>query len=351
MAMAAMTTMASPSQSFLPARNHLAPHNRRNSSMRFGFSSVRRLQSPADSQPLTLLAKLPMQEFLWRGIRELGDGACLRAVQSETSEVSTDEGKELLGGGNGGNSNGEGGGGNNGGGGEALGWISSALVFAFYGALLYYGLVLAPAQTPYRDQYFIEKLVGLRSNDGFVINTILFCEFYIMGLWPIIYACLLLPSARNKKGGVPAWPFILLSFGIGAGALVPYFGLWQPPPPKVTKAELRSFPLTILENKLLAYGVLLGGAGLFLTAALAPAEQWTEMFQYVRESRFIHVMSVDFLTLSSLAPFWVYNDMATRRWLDKGSWLLPLSLVPFFGPALYLVLRPPLPLSMVEDES
>lgn len=27
---------------------------------------------------------------------------------------------------------------------------------------------------------------------------------------------------------------------------------------------------------------------------------------------------------------------------DKGSWLLPLSLVPFLGPALYLVLRPSL---------
>lgn len=27
---------------------------------------------------------------------------------------------------------------------------------------------------------------------------------------------------------------------------------------------------------------------------------------------------------------------------DKGSWLLPVALVPFLGPALYLVLRPTL---------
>lgn len=276
----------------------------------------------------------------WRGFKAPS------AVKSETVE-----GEVVVGGGDGGNSNGDGGNGDgNGGGGEALGWISSALVFAFYGGLVYYAAVLAPAQTPYRDQYFIEKLVGLRSNDGFVINTILFCEFYIMGLWPVVYSSLLLPSARNDKSGPPAWPFLVLSFGVGAFALLPYFGLWQPPPPKVSKDELSKFPLNVLENKLVAYGAFLSGIGLFVTAALAGADQWTEMLQYVRESKFIHVMSVDFLTLSTLAPFWVYNDMATRRWLDRGSWLLPLSLVPYLGPALYLILRPPLPLSMVRDD-
>lgn len=270
-----------------------------------------------------------------------------RAVKSETvsGEVSS-----AVGGGNRNGDGGDGGNGGNGGGGEALGWISSALVFAFYGALIYYAAAIAPAQTPYRDQYFIEKLVGLRSNDGFVINTILWCEFFIMGLWPVVYSALLLPSARNQKSGPPAWPFLTLSFGVGAFALLPYFGLWQPPPPKVTKAELSKFPLNLLENKLVAYGALLSGLGLLVTAGLAGEAQWTEMYQYVRESRFINVMSVDFLTLSTLAPFWVYNDMSTRRWLDKGSWLLPVSLVPYLGPALYLVLRPPLPLSMVADD-
>ena len=346
--MATMATVPSSSQSFLPARKHLAPPNRRIPSMRFlsSLEALRRSQSLANSQPLTVSTKLPMQELLWRGVRK--SDTCPSAVQSEVSETVEEK---LAGGGNGGGSNGEGGGGDNGGGGEALGWISSALVFAFYAALICYSVLAAPAQTPFRDQYFIEKLVGLRSDDGFTINTILFVEFYIMGLWPLIYASLLLPSARNKEGGVPVWPFVVLSFGVGAFALLPYFGLWQPPPPKVAKAELQKFPLNVLENKLVAYGVLLAGAGLFLTAALAPADQWSEMFQYVRESKFIHVMTIDFLTLSSLAPFWVYNDMATRRWLDKGSWLLPLSVVPYFGPALYLVLRPALPLSLVDNDS
>lgn len=301
-----------------------------------------------------------MSGFRWRGPGRLGgsggDGECARAVGSKTGEVAQGKvGDSLVGGGDGGNGGGGRGGGDGGGGGEALGWISSALVFAFFGALVGYAAFLAPGQTPYRDQYFIEKLVGLRSNDGFVINTILTCEFFIMGLWPVIYCSLILPSARNKKEGegkgVPEWPFLVLSFAAGAFALLPYFALWQPPPPKVTKQELKSFPLNVLENKLVAFGVLLSGTALLVIAALAGADQWTEMYQYFRESKFIHVMSIDFLTLSTLAPFWVYNDMATRRWLDKGSWLLPLTLVPYIGPALYLVLRPPLPLSMVDEES
>lgn len=321
--------------------------------MRFTIPRVEtlgKLQTFRNSQSLSgssFLSSTPLA-LRWRGSREF---TVSRAVTSETSETVEPKLESESGGGNGGSNNDDGGGGGKGGGGEAVGWISSALVFAFYGALIFYAAFVAPGQTPYRDQYFVEKLVGLRSNDGFVINTILFCEFYIMGLWPVVYSCLLLPSARNKKGGVPAWPFLVPSFAVGAFSLLPYFGLWQPPPPKVTNEELKKFPLNVLENKLVAYGALLSGVGLAVTVALAGAEQWTEMLQFVRESKFIHVMSVDFLTLSTLAPFWVYNDMATRRWLDKGAWLLPLTLVPYLGPALYLVLRPPLPLSMVADES
>lgn len=166
----------------------------------------------------------------------------------------------------------------------------------------------------------------------------------------MIYSSLLLPSGRSQKNTVPAWPFLVVSFGLGAFALVPYFGLWRPPPPTVSKEELKKFPLNLLENKLVSYGTLLSAVGLVVAAAISGDEAWTEFFQYIRESKFINVMSVDFLALSSLAPFWVYNDMSVRRWLDKGFWLLPVSLVPFIGPALYVALRPALPLSMIENE-
>ena len=56
--------------------------------------------------------------------------------------------------------------------------------------------------------------------------------------------------------------------------------------------------------------------------------------------RFINVMSLDFLTLTALAPFWMSNDAALRKW-DKRDSLLPLlSVLPVFGPVIYLCLRP-----------
>ncbi|MCI15868.1 hypothetical protein A2U01_0037007, partial [Trifolium medium] len=61
----------------------------------------------------------------------------------------------------------------------------------------------------------------------------------------------------------------------------------------------------------------------------------------------IHIMSIDFTLLSTLAPFWVYNDMTARKWFDKGSWLLPVSLIPLLGPALYILLRPSLSTSVI----
>ncbi|KAG0498340.1 hypothetical protein HPP92_003031 [Vanilla planifolia] len=97
------------------------------------------------------------------------------------------------------------------------------------------------------------------------------------------------------------------------------------------------------------------GLGLMAFAGFANGGTWKEFDQYFRESKFIHVMSLDFLLLSSFAPFWVYNDMTCRRCVDKGSWFIPLSLVPFLGPALYVALRPrladlPVRIAPVETE-
>ncbi len=56
--------------------------------------------------------------------------------------------------------------------------------------------------------------------------------------------------------------------------------------------------------------------------------------------RFINVMTVDFLTLSALAPFWMSNDATLRRWEGRDSLLPLLSVLPVLGPCIYLCLRP-----------
>jgi len=55
--------------------------------------------------------------------------------------------------------------------------------------------------------------------------------------------------------------------------------------------------------------------------------------------QFTNVMTVDFCTLTALAPFWIYNDAQARGY--KNTALLPLfCLVPAAGPAAWLLARP-----------
>ncbi|XP_058787216.1 uncharacterized protein LOC131661629 [Vicia villosa] len=221
-------------------------------------------------------------------------------------------------------------------------WTTSILLFLLWAALIYYVSFLSPNQTPSTDIYFLKKLLNLKGDDGFRMNEVLVSEWYIMGLWPVVYSMLLLPTGRSSKSNVPVWPFLSLSFFGGIYALLPYFVLWKPPPPAVEEAELKTWPLNFLESKVTASILLAIGLGLIVYASLAGEDVWKEFYQYCRGSKFIHLMSIDFTLLSTLAPFWVYNDMTARKWFDKGSWLLPVSLIPLLGPALYILLRPSL---------
>ncbi|KAK3405149.1 hypothetical protein EUGRSUZ_K01397 [Eucalyptus grandis] len=131
-------------------------------------------------------------------------------------------------------------------------WTSSVLLFLLWGGIMYYVFNLAPNQTPSRDVYFLQKLLNLKGDDGFRMNGVLVSLWNIMGLWPMVYSMLLLPTGRSSKGSVPVWPFAVLSFFGGVYALIPYFVLWKPPPPPVEEAELSRWPLNFLESKLTA---------------------------------------------------------------------------------------------------
>ncbi|KAL0445105.1 UNVERIFIED_CONTAM: hypothetical protein Slati_2233200 [Sesamum latifolium] len=258
---------------------------------------------------------------------------------------SSEETELLADGGNGGD-----------GGGEERDWTTSLLLFAFWAGLMYYVFFLAPDQTPVTDVYFLKKLLNLKGDDGFEMNPVLVAEWYIMGLWPLVYSMLLLPTARSSKSKIPVWPFVTLSFFGGAYALIPYFVLWKPPAPPVEESELRRWPLNFLESKLTAAITMAAGLAIMVYAFSSGGDLWKEFYQYFKGSKFIHIMTIDFGLLSTFAPFWVYNDMTARKWDGKGSWLLPLSLIPFLGPALYLLLRPslsaaPIALAPSSDET
>ncbi|EPS74234.1 hypothetical protein M569_00529, partial [Genlisea aurea] len=219
-------------------------------------------------------------------------------------------------------------------------WTTSFLLFLFWSGLMYYVIALAPDQQPVTDIYFVGKLLNLKGDDGYKMNQVLVALWYMMGLWPVVYSMLLVPTARSSKSQIRMWPFLILSFAGGAYALIPYFVLWRPPAPPVEYSELRKWPLNFLESKLTAWGTLCTGLAILIYGFSSGSEAWMEFGKYFQGSKFVHIMSIDFILFSAFAPFWVYNDMTSRKCNKAGLWLLPVSLIPFLGPALYLVFRP-----------
>ncbi|XP_054775825.1 uncharacterized protein LOC129284385 isoform X2 [Prosopis cineraria] len=176
--------------------------------------------------------------------------------------------------------------GGNGNGGEGRDWTTSILLFLLWGGLIYYVSFLAPNQTPSLDMYFLKKLLNLIGDDGFRMNEVIVSLWYLMGLWPLVYSMMLLPTGRSSKSNIPVWPFLVLSCFGGAYALLPYFVLWKPPPPPVEESELRTLPLNVLESKVTAGIALAAGLALIIYAGLAGGPVWKEFYQYFRGSKF-----------------------------------------------------------------
>ena len=113
-----------------------------------------------------------------------------------------------------------------------------------------------------------------------------------------------------------------------------------PPPP----ADVEGFGDVItrgMENRVVAYGILAGVMFCVVSAATAGPTPWRDYGTLFFMSRFVHVTTVDFMTLTLLAPFWMENDARLRRWEGVGDWRMTgLQCLPVLGPAVYLCLRP-----------
>lgn len=194
-----------------------------------------------------------------------------------------------------------------------------------------YAFLLAPPDQP--DTLYLIKNLSTGQWEG--INPLVVSLFNIMGVWPMIYSCLLFIDGRAQK--IPAWPFASVSFGVGAFALLPYLALREPSTEfpgkknaflKLLDSRLTGIALTIGAVILVAYGLGNGDWGNFV-------QQW-------QTSRFIHVMSLDFCLLCLLFPALLGDDMG-RRGLKNPQLFWLTALIPLFGPLIYLCVRPPIP--------
>lgn len=200
--------------------------------------------------------------------------------------------------------------------------MSTKLVWAGWGALLGYALVVAPSAAD--DTQLLETLL---SPDALESQRVFASLFNLMGVYPAIYAALLLP--RAPKGKPKAWPFVVASFAFGAFALLPYFAF-------TLDADTETQGDTgVLESKLFAASLVAASAGLVGFAATAGPDAWGSYTELFRTSTLANVTTVDFVTLSAWAPFWCMRD-AEARGAPKPS---ALTAIPAVGPAVYLLKR------------
>jgi hypothetical protein len=193
-----------------------------------------------------------------------------------------------------------------------------------------YAFLLAPPDRP--DT--LELITRLSRGDIAEINPLIVALFNIMGLWPIAYSSLLLVDGRGQK--IPAFPFAIASFALGAFALLPYLALRQANP---TFSGPKDGLLKALDSRLL--GILLTVGAIALVLWGFARGDWSDFAQQWQTSRFIHVMSLDFCLLSLLFSALLGDDLA-RRGLEHRLAFWGVVLIPLFGPLLYLSLRPPL---------
>lgn len=198
-----------------------------------------------------------------------------------------------------------------------------------------YAFLLAPPDQP--DT--VELIKNLSTGKWEGINPLVVALFNIMGVWPLIYSCVLFIDGREQK--VPAWPFAAGSMGVGAFALLPYLGLRQPNREFTGQKNLF---LKILDSRWTGVLVTLGAIAL---VAYGLRGDWGDFVRQWQTSRFIHVMSLDFCLLCLLFPTLLGDDMA-RRGVKNPAVFWSVALVPLFGPLAYLCLRPPLPQTSAE---
>ena len=192
-----------------------------------------------------------------------------------------------------------------------------------------YAFFLAPPDRP--DTWALIQNLSTGNLQG--INPLIVALFNIMGVWPIIYSCLLFIDGRGQK--LPAWPFAAASFAVGAFALLPYLALRQPNPQFTGNKNVF---LKVLDSRITGIFLILGAAGL-VAYGLVNGD-WGDFIRQWQTSRFIHVMSLDFCLLSALFPALLGDDMA-RRGIKNPALFWTVSLIPLFGPLAYLCLRKP----------
>lgn len=191
-----------------------------------------------------------------------------------------------------------------------------------------YAFLFAPATDPTT----FDLIINLAKGNIEGINPLIVALFNLMGILPVIYACLLLVDGRGQK--IPAWIFVIGSFGLGAFAILPYFALRTS---NSLWSGKQDWLLGILESRLIA--IIIAIATLSLIFLGLNDGDWINFIQLWQNNKFIHIMSLDFCCLCLCLPVIVKADLQ-KRGIRNPAIFAMISFIPLLGTLGYLCLRP-----------
>lgn len=183
--------------------------------------------------------------------------------------------------------------------------------------LLLYAVFLAPGSSNADDPLFSQLITGQFEE----VDSLVVAVFSMLGIYPVLFALLLLPQDTRR---LPAWPFVILSFGLGAFIILPYLALRGRQKRDTPRGP--SFVQRSAVHPLLYVLVLLISIAVYLVAAAGSFSGYQEAFM---NSHLVSVMTIDFIVV-----IWLTYDILRKDWQMRYAWL---AFLPAVGPLVLLL--------------
>ncbi|WP_280772219.1 hypothetical protein [Salipaludibacillus daqingensis] len=185
--------------------------------------------------------------------------------------------------------------------------------------LLFYMFFIAPGAGNQEDPLFQNLITGQLDK----VDPLVVAVFSMLGVYPVIFAMLLLPKDQYR---LPAWPFVLFSFGLGAFSLLPYLFL--------RKNKVRTLPRgpktfhKVIIHPIAVTLMLIITVTIYISSLSGSFLSYQNAFM---NSHFVSVMTIDFFVL-----IWLSYDVLKKDWNFRFSWL---AFIPAIGPLVLLLKR------------